>query len=201
VFPDLTWLLCTASLPRIDRHHSCIRSYRGRPCVTYIYIVMLPLRANDPISYISVPARDKFLVGIDNPQASEDSLLRKTNFNHITCSRLYRSFHWVHVSRCLILSEGGLGTGIGAGEQCAQYTMKTLLITCTVTVRVCPSTLTDCPARQKTTFATTETLVAGTTVYEVKSTGPYASSNRRQCYQLGLWLRGRKQQCSRSHGD
>jgi hypothetical protein len=27
-------------------------------------------------------------------------------------------------------------------------------------------------------------------VYEVKSTGPYTSSNRRQRYRLGLWLIG-----------
>jgi len=54
------------------------------------------------------------------------------------------------------------------------YTTETILSTRTVTVTACPSTVKNCPARDKTTSVTTETLVAGTTVYEVTptATGP-----------------------------
>lgn len=54
------------------------------------------------------------------------------------------------------------------------YTTETILSTRTITVTGCPSTVKNCPARDKTTSVTTETLVAGTTVYEVAptATGP-----------------------------
>lgn len=53
--------------------------------------------------------------------------------------------------------------GIGGSS----LTTSTVLTTRTATVTACPSSVTDCSLRSKTTYATTETLVVATTVYPV----------------------------------
>jgi hypothetical protein len=59
------------------------------------------------------------------------------------------------------------------------YTTETILSTRTVTVTACPSTVTNCPARDKTTSVATETVVAGTTVYEVTPTATGVSAGQK----------------------
>ncbi|KAI2922037.1 hypothetical protein CBS147343_3294 [Aspergillus niger] len=46
-------------------------------------------------------------------------------------------------------------------------TTSTILSTRVITVTACPSSVTNCPLRSKTTYASTETLVVATTVYPV----------------------------------
>ncbi|SPB50693.1 unnamed protein product [Aspergillus niger] len=46
-------------------------------------------------------------------------------------------------------------------------TTSTILSTRVITVTACPSSVTNCPMRSKTTYASTETLVVATTVYPV----------------------------------
>ncbi|KAJ5414523.1 hypothetical protein N7509_001150 [Penicillium cosmopolitanum] len=58
------------------------------------------------------------------------------------------------------------------------YTTETILSTRTITVTACPSTVTNCPARDKTTSIATETVVAGTTVYEVTPTATGVSAGQ-----------------------
>ncbi|PYH89362.1 hypothetical protein BO71DRAFT_444623 [Aspergillus ellipticus CBS 707.79] len=55
------------------------------------------------------------------------------------------------------------GSTISTGTP-PQLTTSTVLTTRTATITACPSSITDCPARSKTTFLTTETLVVSTTV-------------------------------------
>ncbi|KAJ5209150.1 hypothetical protein N7449_003529 [Penicillium cf. viridicatum] len=58
-------------------------------------------------------------------------------------------------------AEGSSPTGPpGNGND---YTISTILSTRTVTLTQCPTTVTDCPARDQTTQTTTETVVVGTT--------------------------------------
>ncbi|KAJ5984470.1 hypothetical protein N7481_006569 [Penicillium waksmanii] len=59
------------------------------------------------------------------------------------------------------------------------YTTETILSTRTITVTACPSTVTNCPARDKTTSVATETVVAGTTVYEVTPTATGVSAGQK----------------------
>lgn len=54
-------------------------------------------------------------------------------------------------------------TGIGNSG----LTTSTVWTTHTTTVTACPSSVTDCPLRSKTTYATTETLAVSTTVFPV----------------------------------
>ncbi|KAJ5633391.1 hypothetical protein N7490_009730 [Penicillium lividum] len=58
---------------------------------------------------------------------------------------------------------GSTGSSSGPGE----YTISTVYSTRTSTITVCPSTITDCPAHEKTTYATTDPVVVSTTVCPV----------------------------------
>ncbi|GAT22875.1 hypothetical protein RIB2604_01700110 [Aspergillus luchuensis] len=49
----------------------------------------------------------------------------------------------------------------------SDITTSTILSTRIITVTACPSSVTNCPLRSKTTYASTETLVVGTAVYSV----------------------------------
>ncbi|GLA06273.1 hypothetical protein AnigIFM60653_006799 [Aspergillus niger] len=49
----------------------------------------------------------------------------------------------------------------------SDITTSTILSTRVITVTACPSSVTNCPMRSKTTYASTETLVVATTVYPV----------------------------------
>lgn len=63
----------------------------------------------------------------------------------------------------------GHGSGSGNGE----CTISTVFSTRTATITACPQSMTDCRARSKTTFVTTETLVLSTTFCPVATTtGP-----------------------------
>lgn len=58
---------------------------------------------------------------------------------------------------------GNSGGSMGNSD----ITTSTILSTRIITVTACPSSVTNCPLRSKTTYASTETLVVGTTVYSV----------------------------------
>ncbi|KAJ5771954.1 hypothetical protein N7520_002483 [Penicillium odoratum] len=51
----------------------------------------------------------------------------------------------------------------------SDYT-STVLITREITITSCAATVTDCPARSQTTFISTQTLIAGTTVIPARET-------------------------------
>ncbi|KAJ5691835.1 hypothetical protein N7462_001258 [Penicillium macrosclerotiorum] len=57
--------------------------------------------------------------------------------------------------------------GIGSGTDSESYTTSTIFSTRTATITACPSSVTDCPAREKTTYLTTETILVSTTVCPV----------------------------------
>ncbi|KAJ5930830.1 hypothetical protein N7466_006323 [Penicillium verhagenii] len=63
---------------------------------------------------------------------------------------------------------------VGPGSS-DQVTTETILTTRVSTILQCPTTVTDCPLTQQTPHTTTETLVAGTTVYPVTVTGSTVS--------------------------
>ncbi|KAJ5902146.1 hypothetical protein N7495_002674 [Penicillium taxi] len=67
------------------------------------------------------------------------------------------------------LSTGTAATTVGAGQSSSgnKFTTSTVLSTRTATITACPSSVTDCPAREKTTQLTTETILVSTTICPV----------------------------------
>ncbi|RAK84862.1 hypothetical protein BO79DRAFT_247876 [Aspergillus costaricaensis CBS 115574] len=59
------------------------------------------------------------------------------------------------------VADGKSGGSMGDSD----ITTSTILSTRIITVTACPSSVTNCPLRSKTTYASTETLVVGSTVY------------------------------------
>nr|XP_025549323.1 hypothetical protein BO97DRAFT_426694 [Aspergillus homomorphus CBS 101889]RAL10169.1 hypothetical protein BO97DRAFT_426694 [Aspergillus homomorphus CBS 101889] len=55
-------------------------------------------------------------------------------------------------------------TGNGQGNGGSELTASTVFTTRTATIMACPSSVTNCPARSRTTYLTTETIVAYTTI-------------------------------------
>ncbi|RAL03309.1 uncharacterized protein BO80DRAFT_492029 [Aspergillus ibericus CBS 121593] len=62
---------------------------------------------------------------------------------------------------------GSSGPAVTQHASSPSLTTSTIFTTRTTTITACPSSVTNCPLRSKTTYATTETLVLGTTVYPV----------------------------------
>ncbi|KAJ5616206.1 hypothetical protein N7537_001320 [Penicillium hordei] len=61
---------------------------------------------------------------------------------------------------------GGAGD-YSHGDGGSDFTISTIYSTRTATITACPSSVTNCPLRSKTTYLTTETLVLSTTIYPV----------------------------------
>lgn len=61
---------------------------------------------------------------------------------------------------------GGAGD-YGHGNGSSDFTISTVYSTRTATITACPSSVTNCPLRSKTTYLTTETLIVSTTVCPV----------------------------------
>ncbi|CAI7580322.1 unnamed protein product [Penicillium glandicola] len=56
---------------------------------------------------------------------------------------------------------------IGGDNGASEMTTSTIFATRTATVLACPESVTDCPLRSKTSYATTETFAVATTVYPI----------------------------------
>ncbi|KAJ5623654.1 hypothetical protein N7490_012259 [Penicillium lividum] len=72
---------------------------------------------------------------------------------------------------------GGAGSTqpiTGAGGE--EYTTSTAYTTSVHTVTACPSSVTDCPASQKTTYVTTDTIIDYTTICPITATATSTSS-------------------------
>lgn len=64
-------------------------------------------------------------------------------------------------------SATGNAGGYGNGNDGSDFTTSTVYSTRTATITACPSSVTNCPLRSKTTYLTTETLVVSTTICPV----------------------------------
>jgi hypothetical protein len=67
-------------------------------------------------------------------------------------------------------SKTGSAGDYGYGGNGAELTTSTVYSTRTATITACPSSVTNCPLRSKTTYLTTETLVVSTTICPVADT-------------------------------
>lgn len=63
----------------------------------------------------------------------------------------------------------------GGENDASTLTTSTIFATRTATVFACPESVTDCPLRSKTSYATTETFAVATTVYPVHTSVPAES--------------------------
>ncbi|KGO69384.1 hypothetical protein PITC_065200 [Penicillium italicum] len=68
---------------------------------------------------------------------------------------------------------GALQSSVASGSSTLELTTSTVFSTRTATITACPTTIPNCPARSKTTFVTTETILVSTTICPVTQTsGP-----------------------------